>query len=153
MNDLTPNPQNHDVQTPLQRDPACNPLPHHQQHLLQLPSSYFCDHCFAGVAAERTQSVVCHPEHMSYVELGSTVAVDIVLGEGWGSTVQVLAVGTPLVLEVGRSAVVQEEAEDKVHSLVVVDLMDKVAAVRMELEVVVLLESKVEEDQKLLLLE
>ena len=86
---------------------------------------------------------------MSYVELGSTVAVDIVLGEGWGSTVQVLAVGTPLVLEVGRSAVVQEEAEDKVHSLVVVDLMDKVAAVRMELEVVVLLESKVEEDQLL----
>lgn len=42
---------------------------------------------------------------------------------------------------------VQGEAEDKVHNLVVVDLMDKVVAVHMALEVVEVLENMVEEDQ------
>ena len=39
------------------------------------------------------------------------------------------------------------EAEDKVHNLVGVDLMDKVVAVHMVLEVVEVLENMVEEDR------
>ena len=42
---------------------------------------------------------------------------------------------------------VRREAEGKVNNLVVVDLMDKVVAVHMVLEVVEVLENMVEEDQ------
>lgn len=100
---------------------------------------------------------------MLYFEQGSTVAVGNVLGEGQGSTVQVVAVGSLLEIAVGillvfewgtslgvvlgSQAAVQGEAEDKVHNLGVVDLMDKVVAVHMVLEVVEVLENMVEEDQ------
>ena len=62
---------------------------------------------------------------------------------------QELAAGILLVVDGGTplGAVVQGEAEDKVHNLVVVDLMDKVVAVHMVLEVVEVLENMVEEDR------
>jgi len=104
---------------------------------------------------------------MLYFELDSIVAVDIVLGEEWDSIVQVLAVGTSLVVVEGKAvvdevvevdvaqrvAVAQGEVVDKVHSLAVKALMDKVVAVHMVLEAAGLLVNKVVEDQQLLLLE
>ena len=58
------------------------------------------------MAAEHTQSAAFHLEHMLYFEQGSTVAVGNVLGEGEGSTVQVVAVGSLLELAVGILLVV-----------------------------------------------
>ena len=113
------------------------------------------------MAVEHIQSVACHPEHMLYFELDSIVAVDIVLGEEWDSTVQVLAVGTSLVVVEGKAVVgevvevnvaqrvaaAQGEVVDKVHSLAVKAPMDKVVAVHMVLEAAGLLVNKVVEDQ------
>lgn len=93
---------------------------------------------------------------MSDFEQGSTVAVDIDQAEGWDSIVQEPVVGMPLVVvggkvvEVGSLAAAQQAAEDKGHSHLVVvaaALVDKVAAVHMELEDVELLESRVVEGQ------
>ena len=60
-----------------------------------------------------------------------------------------LAAGILLVVDGGTplGVVLGGEAEDKVHNLVVVDLMDKVVAVHMVLEVVEVLENMVEEDR------
>lgn len=60
------------------------------------------------VAVVHTLSVADPPEHTSCVEVDchSTVAVDIVQGEGWGSRVEGPAVGTLLVVVEGSYKVV-----------------------------------------------
>lgn len=111
------------------------------------------------VAVAYILSVAYHLAHMLCDELGchSIVAVDIDLWEGWGSMVQVPAVGTLLVVVegnvvVGSSAAVQHSAEGKelVHTLVVVALMDMEVAGHRLLVVGEALESMAEEGQLLM---
>lgn len=107
MNDLNPTLQNHDVQTLLQCVPTYIPLLLHQQLLPQLPSSFCCGHYVAVVSVAYILSVAYHLAHMLCDELGchSIVAADIDLWEGWGSMVQVPAVGTLLVVVEGNVVV------------------------------------------------
>lgn len=156
MNGLNPTLQTHDVQTLLQCVPTCIPLLLHRQLLLQLPSSFYCGHYVAVVAVAYTLSVAYHLVRRLCDELGchSTVAGDIDQVEGWGSMVQEPAVGTLLVvvvgkLVVGNSVAVEHlrEGKDLVHTLVVVDLMDMEVAAHRLLVAEEALESMAEEGQ------
>ena len=82
---------------------------------------------------------------MLYFVQGNTVVVDVVQGEGLGSTVLVVVGGNA---GVGSLDAVLEALEDKVNNQVVEgELLDMVMAVRMVVEAVGVLASMVVEDQ------